>query len=77
MMADLAILRFEEPAVLAEEFPHQGLAQFLLQGLRFLLQGRGQLLAGPERFQEAMMRKLWDWDTGRSNRDKKLVLQNV
>jgi hypothetical protein len=77
MMADLAILRFEEPVGMAEEFPRQGLAQFLLQGLRFLLQGQGQLLAGPERFQEAMIRRLKDWDTGKSTRDKKLVLQNV
>ena len=77
MIADLAILRFEEPVGMAEEFPRQGLAQLLLQGLRFLLQGRGPLLAGPERFQEAMIRRLKDWDTGRSTRDKKLVLQNV
>lgn len=77
MMADLAILRFEEPAVLAEEFPRQGLAQFLLQGLRFLLQGRGQLLAGLGRAPQGSIRNLKDWDTGRSTRDKKLVLQNV
>jgi hypothetical protein len=77
MMVDLAILRFEELAVLAEEFPRQGLAQFLLQGLRFLLQRRGQLLAGLGRVPQGSIRNLKDWDTGRSTRDKKLVLQNV
>ena len=77
MMADLAILRFEEPAGMAEEFPRQGLAQVLLQGLRFLLQGWGQLPAGPRRFRQGSIRHLRDWDTGRSNRDKKLVLQSV
>ena len=39
MMANLATLRFEEPVGMAEEFPLEGLARFLLQGLRFLLQG--------------------------------------
>ena len=77
MMTDLAILRFEELAGIAKEFPRQGLAQFLLQGLRFPLQGRGQLPAGLGRFRQGSIRNLKDWDTGRSNRDKRLVLQNV
>ena len=45
MTADLAILRFEEPAEMAEEL---------------LLQEQGQLLAGPERFQEGVTQRLKD-----------------
>ncbi|HZH49315.1 MAG TPA: hypothetical protein VFD86_06060, partial [Nitrospira sp.] len=62
----MALLRFEEPVGMAEEFPRQGLAQVLLQGLRFLLQGWGQLPAGLGRFRQGSIRNLKDWDTGRS-----------
>ena len=62
---------------MAEEFPLEGLARFLLQGLRFLLQGQGYLLAGLGGFRQGSIRNLRHWDTERSTRDKRLVLQNV
>lgn len=63
---DSAILRSEERAKLVVEF--------LLQDL---LQDLGRPLAGLERLQEAVIRKLRDWDAETASRDRTLVLQNV
>ena len=63
---DSAILRSEERAKLV--------VAFLLQEL---LQDLGQPLAGLERLQEAVIRKLRDWDAETASRDRTLVLQNV
>jgi hypothetical protein len=63
---DSAILRSEERAKLVVEF--------LLQDL---LQDLGRTLAGLERLQEAVIRKLRDWDAETASRDRTLVLQNV
>ena len=63
---DSAILRSEERAKLVVEF--------LLQDL---LQDLGPPLTGLERLQEAVIRKLRDWDAETASRDRTLVLQNV
>ena len=71
---DSAILRSEERAKLVVEFLLQELLQELLQDLG---QDFGRPLAGMERLQEAVIRKLRDWDAGTASRDRTLVLQNV
>ena len=67
---DSAILRSEERAKLVVEFLLQDLGQDLLQDL-------GRPLAGLERPQEGVIRKLRDWDAETASRDRTLVLQNV
>jgi len=71
---DSAILRSEERAKLVVEFLLQDLVQDLVQDL---LQDLGRPLAGLERLQEAVIRKLRDWDAETASRDRTLVLQNV